>query len=64
MKVTYDPEARALYLYIKEEKEEPQNSIEVGSSLIIELGKKADVIGIELLGVDKPEIVEIGKEHR
>ena len=60
MKISYDKIADALYIYLRKGK--VAKTIKVKSNFLIDVDKKGDVLGIEILGVSKqiPK-KEIGK---
>ncbi len=58
MKTTYDPEADAMYIYIKEEDVEKTKPID--KNIILDFNKKGEVVGIEILWV-KERVLELLK---
>jgi len=61
MKTTYDPEADAMYIYIKEDEVETTKPID--KNIILDFNKKGEVIGIEILWVKErvPDLLKILK---
>jgi len=53
-KISYDPEADALYIRVKED--EISNTIELRENIIIDLNPKGELIGIEILNFTKTSI--------
>ncbi len=51
MKITYDKEADALYLYFQEGTF--SRTKEVGEGIILDMGKKNKILGIEILDASK-----------
>ena len=51
MKITYDKEADAMYLSVARGK--VKKTVEVNPRVIVDIGKKGKVIGIELLSVSE-----------
>lgn len=51
MKVTYDKQADAMYLYLSRGK--VKKTIPVNSRVIVDMGEKGKIIGIELLFVSE-----------
>ena len=51
MKITYDKEADAMYLYVSRGK--VKKTVEVNPRVIVDMGEKGNVIGIELLFVSE-----------
>ena len=51
MKITYDKEADAMYLSVSRGK--VKKTIEVNSRVIVDIGEKGKVIGVELLFVSE-----------
>ena len=51
MKITYDKQADAMYIYLSEGK--IKNTIEVNPRMIVDIGERGKVIGIELLFVSE-----------
>ena len=64
MKVTYDPEADAMYIYVKEA--EVKTTKEIDENTIIDLDKDGNLIGIELLFVKErlPDFLKELKEKK
>ena len=53
MKIEYDHRADTLYIYLSSRKEKVWKSREIEPGVILDLGKKKDVIGIEMLDVSR-----------
>ncbi|MEK6967006.1 MAG: DUF2283 domain-containing protein [Nanoarchaeota archaeon] len=49
MKIRHDPEADAMYIYVK--KSEIDSTIKIDSTTLIDIDKKGEIVGIELLSV-------------
>jgi uncharacterized protein YuzE len=52
MKITYDPYADAMYIYTNGVKRVDKTK-EVENDLLVDLGKKNELLGIEMLSVSK-----------
>ena len=61
MKITYDPDADAMYIYLKEGKS--FKTKEVDDNTILDYDSKGNVIGIELLFV-KERMPQLLKEFK
>ncbi len=61
MKITYDPDADAMYIYLKEGKS--FKTKEVDENTILDYDSKGNVIGIEILFV-KERMPQLLKEFR
>jgi len=53
MRIEYDHQADAVYLYLTSKKEKVWKSREVQSGVVLDLNKKKDVIGIEILDASR-----------
>lgn len=54
MKVTYDKEADAMYIYLKKiEAGEVEDTIELNENIILDFDKDKKLIGIEILNASK-----------
>lgn len=53
MKIEYDHQADAVYLYISSRKEKVWKSREIEPGVILDLNKKRQVIGVEMLEVSR-----------
>ena len=51
MKITYDKEADALYMYLSRGK--IKKTVEINSRVLIDVGEEGNVIGVELLFVSE-----------
>lgn len=51
-RISYDMVADALYIKLKDD-EEIEDSIEVKNEIIVDIGKKGDIIGVEILEFSK-----------
>lgn len=64
MKIQYDKSAEAMYIYLKKEK--VAKTIKINNRVFVDIDKKGNVIGIEMLGVShqipKKEIGKIYTE--
>ena len=53
-RVSYDKVEDALYIKLKDK--EVEDSIEVKNGVIVDIGRKGDIIGVEILGFSKKKI--------
>ena len=53
MRIEYDHQADAVYLYLTSKKEKVWKSREVQPGVVLDLNKKKDVVGIEILDVSR-----------
>jgi len=53
-RVSYDKVEDALYIKLKDK--EVEDSIEVKNGAIVDIGRKGDIIGVEILGFSKKKI--------
>lgn len=51
MKIEYDYQADAIYLYLSSKKEKVYKSKEVENGVVLDLNKKNQVVGVEILEV-------------
>ena len=51
MKIEYDPEARALYIQVKEG--EIADTVEIGDNVYADVDEQEETIGVEFLNADK-----------
>ena len=51
MRITYDPEADAIYVLLHDD--EPGDSLDVEEGVTVDLDKKGHVIGLEILDASK-----------
>lgn len=58
MRVTFDPEAEALYIYIIEGDYERHNKELVQDTVFLDKTKLGQIAGIEILGVNKIEEIK------
>jgi len=59
MRITYDPEAEAIYIYVKRGKRVPKTE-ELEDGIFLDKNEKGEILGIEILWV--PDLkVEIEK---
>lgn len=67
MRIEYDHQADAVYIYLSSRKEKVWKSREVQPGVVLDLNKKKDVIGIEVLDVSsrfKPaELFQFSVKH-
>ena len=59
MKITYDSDADAMYIYL-DEKTEVDRSKEISKDMIVDYDKRGNIIGVELLFVKekRPELLK------
>jgi uncharacterized protein YuzE len=55
MKITYDPKAEAIYIYVTEGKRQPKVE-ELDDRVWVDRGEKDEVLGIEILYVENLEV--------
>jgi len=65
LRISYDPEADALYIKLKDDK--VLKSEEAKEGVIVDLNKQGEIIGIEILnfsksGIDLNEVIKRGVE--
>ncbi|MBI1743758.1 DUF2283 domain-containing protein [Candidatus Acetothermia bacterium] len=53
MKITYDPEADALYIYLPPEGTSVAETREVTEEIFVDLDEKDNIIGVEILSVSQ-----------
>ena len=53
MKITYDPEADALYIYLQTEGTSVAETREVTEEIFVDLDEKENIIGVEILSVSQ-----------
>jgi len=52
MKIQYDKQADAMYIYLKE-KGKIEETVKVNENIFVDVDKKGNIIGIELLEISK-----------
>jgi uncharacterized protein YuzE len=57
MKIEYDPQAKAMYIYIRDVKVERSQWANEAKTAAIDYDVDGNVIGIELLQVEEPQII-------
>lgn len=63
MKITWDGEAKAVYVYLVDEQKQSFKTVEVhGGDVYLDYDSGHELIGIEILNVDsQPVLVNIGR---
>ena len=62
MRITYDPEARAAYIYLMDEGD-VWVTRDINDQVIVDRNAEHRVVGIELLDVDMPVLELLGEEE-
>lgn len=67
MKIEYDHDADALYVYLTSSKQKIAKTREIEDGVMLDLNKKGEVLGIELIGVSKrfkpKELMQFSVKH-
>lgn len=51
MRITYDPYADAMYVYMQQKKKSVAKTEEVRPDLLLDIGKNGELLGIEILDI-------------